>query len=181
MATMYGKRATVGRLLNIAGQAFLGGLCDAGKDARQIGFELSVGKAEHVQTAGLQPPRALHIVVQLAEVHGTIQLDHQAGRMAVEVHDKAIHDLLPAEVQAVELILPELIPQLGFLRSQRAPELPGKRQLGLRDGLPTHNAHRLFQEHALWNAAMQLLLSTRTTGDWHGSGPPLPWQQAAGG
>jgi hypothetical protein len=40
----------------------------------------------------------------MSSVHGAVHLDHHPGGMAVEVGDVAIDDLLPAEVEARELV-----------------------------------------------------------------------------
>jgi hypothetical protein len=69
-------------------------LRDPVEDARQVVQHLVVGHAEDTQASPGEHAITFRIVLDLLLVNGTVDFDDQTERMAVEVDDEAVDDLL---------------------------------------------------------------------------------------
>jgi len=90
------------------------GRADRGQDALQYGVyfvtDVIIGHAQDGQTATFQRLVSLFIALTLRSMYWPVDFDHDASRVAVEINDEAIDDLLPAEVQASELVGAQPLP-----------------------------------------------------------------------
>jgi hypothetical protein len=84
--------------------------------------DLVVTKAQNVEARGLQAPIASRVVIGLRLVHGPVHFNHQAGGVAVEVHDEPADDLLATKVEAVQAIGAQGVPQALFGRRRIAAQ-----------------------------------------------------------
>ena len=104
----------------------------AGKGARGLGFArrqnplqhtwevagyLVIGESQHSQAALAHDAVALHVVALLFLMYFSIHFHDEASAVAIEVDDEPIDHLLAAEVQAVELIAAQVVPQYALTKT----------------------------------------------------------------
>ena len=81
-----------------------------------------VAYAKDEQAEGTEREIACGIVINLIVMNAAVSFHDYAGRVAVEVRDEAVNELLAAEVQTAESIPAQARPEEHFLRSH----LPAK-------------------------------------------------------
>jgi hypothetical protein len=90
------------------GRQGLGG--DAAQDAGEVVGDAGIGDAQDSDAAGEEDAVALGVVGGLLVVDPALGLDGQGGRVAVEVDDEAVDELLAAEAETVEAAGAEALP-----------------------------------------------------------------------
>jgi hypothetical protein len=142
------------------------------EDGGHISLYLNVREAHDGQIAGGEDLVALGVVVSLIRVDRTVDFNHQAGAMAVEVDYKAVDYLLPPKVQPFKPPRTEPLPQQKFVRRHFAPEF--QRQLDFRVRNPLASHHRFFSHAPRYHSnplfarcanAARPLLPTRAAGE----------------
>ena len=81
----------------------------------EMAVYLSIGEAEDEQAAPGQNLITGAVVVRLMEMNAAIEFDGDPGRMAIEINDKAINDLLASPAQTVHVVGAKTLPEQRFL------------------------------------------------------------------
>lgn len=92
----------------------------------------------------------LGVVVYLLFVNPAIHFDNKRSRVAVEVHDEAVNDLLAAKLKPVQSVVPQVLPERSFFRSHVPTQFFGAQPLPLGNLLSCDDfphAHLLFPPH----------------------------------
>ena len=87
---------------------------DMRDDTCKIVENLLVCEPHHKQPKRIQDGGTFVIVVDLVLMNCAIDLDDNPGRMAVEVDDEPLDDLLTAETKACQPLRTELLPEDAF-------------------------------------------------------------------
>ena len=90
--------------------------------AGRRGPNVVVGGAEDAEAAGGDDPVALGVVLPAFVVDRPVQFDDESGRVAGEVGDEAVDDLLAAEVEADQSVATQTLPQGRLVRRQGAAQ-----------------------------------------------------------
>ncbi len=102
-----------------------------------MAFYLDVAHAQHAHTMSGQDLIARGVVVFLTVMGGAIQLNRQARRMAVEIHNETPNDLLTTKMRAMELVRPQHTPQKPLRWRHRMAHLLRPCQFDRINPLPT--------------------------------------------
>src|SRR5215471_14243952 len=84
---------------------------DGGEAAANVLRDAIVGKAEDAQAASGKDAVSFAIVVDARFVYVAIDFNDEPGGMAIEISDKAVNDLLAAEMQARQATGAEIVPE----------------------------------------------------------------------
>jgi hypothetical protein len=84
-----------------------------------------VSDAQDAHSAGRQDAAAFGVILDLGIVRRSVHLHDQAGRVAVEIHDKAVNDLLAAKMEPRQAIRAQLTPEPLFGRRHATTQLFG--------------------------------------------------------
>ena len=107
-----------------------------GENRVQFTLDPLIRNTDHQQIAGGERPIPVSVVLLLIVVNRAIEFQHDPDCGAEEVGDEAVDELLPAEFPALQPPIPQSFPEDAFLWRHLAAELPGERQLAVRDVLP---------------------------------------------
>jgi len=117
------------------------------ENARQVCFYLCVGEAQEAEAVGGEDAVSLSVVILSALVDAAVHFDREPRAVAKEVGDKAVNDLLPPEVQAVQAAGPQMLPQRPFSRRHLTPHLT--RQLLLLVGVTARDDKSFFHKASM--------------------------------
>ena len=93
-----------------------------------------------------EQPVTFFIIFDLLAVYTTVDFNNKPVLHAEEVNDETTYDLLTAEMQAVQTVDLQRLPQLTF--SWRHPSAHGLGGLGL-DGVDMHPSYEALFRHTL--------------------------------
>ena len=100
-----------------------GYLANAGEDAWQGVQHFVVGETQDGKATPNENGVALMVGLVLILVNWPVDLDHQRERVAIEIDDEAVDDLLPTKLPPTEPIRAQFLPQStlggGHLATQR--------------------------------------------------------------
>ena len=88
----------------------------------QACHHLIVGEADNADLVLPERFIPLHIIINLAPMNLSINLNYQFCAMAIEVGDESPNDLLTSKVKAVDLIPAYCLPHLAFRRGHAPAE-----------------------------------------------------------
>ena len=98
------------------------GYClNAGDDGGQVIPDFVIRKAEDSKAATSQNILPFTVGFNLAIEDRAIDLNDQSQRVAIEIDDEAIDDLLTAKLVAIEPIGTQLLPQISLGRCHLPP------------------------------------------------------------
>jgi hypothetical protein len=105
------------------------GRLNACQDAWQLALNVVVRHAQDADTTRPKDLVSRLIVPGLIQVYGPIDFHGKGSRMAVEIEDETIDDLLTAKTMSTRLSPTNSRPQDSLRRRHLGPKLPGSRQL----------------------------------------------------
>jgi hypothetical protein len=84
---------------------------DAFPDPVAVVHHFLIGKSDHANAMALDDLIPQLVIVLLGLVYPAVDLDDQAYLITVKIGNESMDHLLPAEVQPIELILPDHVPE----------------------------------------------------------------------
>jgi hypothetical protein len=110
-------------------------LSDPRKRGGHVVGDFSIGQPHYHEVPGRKDAISLGIVLGLVFVNGTIDFDHDAESVAVKIGNETVDDLLPAEVQPLQTVPAQTLPQLSLFVSHLPSEFSSPNHLACIDRL----------------------------------------------
>lgn len=88
-----------------------GDCLDTLQHAREITLDLIGREPEHPQPEGGQHSIALSISFEVVQMRWIVNFNNKCSGMAVEIHDEARDDLLPAGIQPCQAMCAQSLPE----------------------------------------------------------------------